>query len=120
MGLSILLKADANEYFCSSTNSVGFKILLHNPNDPPKIANFGSSIPIGYESNIIVTPKIAHASPTIRRMPTNVRECIFEDENFLTFYRIYSRVVSMAILWCFSEENVLFFLSLSQFSELYR
>lgn len=94
-GLSILLKADANEYFCSSTNSVGFKILLHNPNDAPKIANFGSSIPIGYESSIIITPKISQASPSIRRMPVNVRECLFEDENFLTFYRTYSRVVSI-------------------------
>lgn len=95
MGLQILLKADPAEYFCTSTNSVGFKLLLHNPNDAPKISAYGSAIPIGQESRIAITPKISQASPSIRRMPIPVRECLFEDENYLTFFRTYSRVVSI-------------------------
>lgn len=96
LGLTLILNANADDYHCSSTNSVGFKILLHNPNDAPKVASFGSSIPIGYESSITITPKISYASSAIRRMPISVRECLFEDESFLTFYRTYSRIVSVS------------------------
>lgn len=41
LGLSLILKTDKNDYFCSSTRSVGFKVLLHSPNDLPKVAHFG-------------------------------------------------------------------------------
>lgn len=52
MGLSIVLNADLDEYFCSSTNSYGFKVLLHNPVETPKLSNFGLLISPGEECKI--------------------------------------------------------------------
>lgn len=82
-----MLKEDTNDYFCSSTNSFGFKILLHSPNDLPKVSHYGVSIPTGYESRIAVSPTLAKATQAIRKLPIYTRQCIFEDENFLEFYR---------------------------------
>ncbi|OAD59290.1 Sodium channel protein Nach, partial [Eufriesea mexicana] len=43
-GLTLVLDADAEDYYCSSTASVGFKMLLHNPVETPKIAEFAFSV----------------------------------------------------------------------------
>lgn len=37
LGLSLILNVDYWEYFCSSTNSYGFKLLLHSPIESPNI-----------------------------------------------------------------------------------
>lgn len=41
LGLHLVLNADVPDYFCSSTNSFGFKILLHNPVEMPQISYYG-------------------------------------------------------------------------------
>lgn len=82
MDLSLILKADIQDYDCSSTRSYGFKVLLHNPNDLPRVAYYGVAMP--YRSD---TPILAEASDAISRVPKHIRNCIFENENFLQFYR---------------------------------
>lgn len=87
MGLSLILNADIHDYYCSSTRSYGFKVLLHNPNDLPRVAYYGVAIPVGYESRLVIEPVLAEASDAILRVPKRIRNCIFENENFLKFYR---------------------------------
>lgn len=120
MGLSLILNADVHDYYCSSTRSYGFKVLVHNPNDLPRVAYYGVgnnafsriclcvpfvllffgelqtlhtythtfvAIPVGYESRLVITPVLAEASDAILRVPKHIRNCIFENENFLKFYR---------------------------------
>lgn len=87
IGLTIVLNAEIGDYYCSCTNSYGFKILLHSPIETPRIAHFGSSLMSGYESRVIISPSISVATESIRKMPINVRRCLFEDENYLTYYR---------------------------------
>lgn len=87
MGLSLILNADVHDYYCSSTRSYGFKVLLHNPNDLPRVAYYGVAIPVGYESRLVIAPILAEASDAILRVPKHIRNCIFENENFLKFYR---------------------------------
>lgn len=87
LGLTLLLNADINEYYCSSTNSYGFKVLVHSPNDLPNIANYGTSVANGFESQLIITPTLSESSYSVRNIPFKVRQCIFEAENALTFYR---------------------------------
>ncbi|XP_055319534.1 pickpocket protein 28-like [Sitodiplosis mosellana] len=41
LGLYVMLNGDVSDYFCSSTSSAGFKILLHNPTETPRISDFG-------------------------------------------------------------------------------
>lgn len=87
MGLSLILKADVHDYYCSSTRSCGFKALLHNPNDLPRVAYYGVAIPVGFESRLVIAPILAEASNAIRKVPRHIRHCVFESENFLKFYR---------------------------------
>lgn len=87
MGLFIALNANRKEYYCSSTSSYGFKMLLHNPIESPKIAHYGTSVATGFETRVVITPILSHASNRIRGVPTAVRQCIFEDENNLTYFR---------------------------------
>lgn len=91
MGLTVLLNVHLDEYHCSTTNSAGFKVLLHNPTETPKIADYGFSITPGHETRVVVTPRIADASPLITRVPIRQRNCVFNDEGNLTYFRTYSR-----------------------------
>lgn len=90
-GLSLLLDVDVVNYYCSSTSSYGFKALLHSPIETPKITNFGFFISPGVESKVTATPKISEATDLIRRVPMQQRQCVFANENNLSYYRIYTK-----------------------------
>lgn len=90
MGLSVILYANVDDYHCSTTNSVGFKVLLHPPTETPKIADFGFTITPGFEFRVDVTPRIANASPQIRKVPYIQRQCFFANEGNLSYYRFHS------------------------------
>lgn len=87
MGLTLILNSDIKDYFCTSTKSYGFKILLNSPNDLPKVAHYGVAIPNGYETRIGIRPIISGASDAVRKIPKHFRQCIFDNENFLSYYR---------------------------------
>ncbi|XP_063697190.1 pickpocket protein 28-like [Culicoides brevitarsis] len=91
MGLSIMLNLDFDEYFCSSSNSYGFKVLLHNPAETPKISNFGLLLSAGMETRLLFSPVWYSASPSIKDIHQNVRQCIFENESKLDFFRVYTK-----------------------------
>lgn len=90
-GLSLLLDADIANYYCSTTNSYGFKILMHSPIETPQLSNFGFYISPGFETKVVVTPKISQATDLIRRVPIKQRQCKFANENNLSYYKIYSK-----------------------------
>lgn len=106
MGLSIMLNVDLQEYFCSSSNSYGFKVLLHNPVETPKISNFGMLLSPGQECElndekwIEIIPKTCFiparlqfspiwysASVSIKDITKGIRQCLFENESSLEFFR---------------------------------
>lgn len=87
MGLFIVLNAAVEDYYCSSTNSAGFKIHLHNPTETPKVASYGLSIDPGQETGIIITPRMASSSKLIRKHPQVKRQCIFANEANLSYFR---------------------------------
>lgn len=87
MGLTVLVNVHASDYYCSTTNSAGFKVLLHPPTETPKIADYGFAVAPGDESRIVITPQISDASPLIRTIPLSQRQCIFADEANLTYFR---------------------------------
>lgn len=87
LGLSLILNAAINEYYCSTTSSIGFKVVLHSPNELPEVSYYGLPTASGHESRIVATPVLSKASKAVRRMPMDIRQCIFENENFLSYYR---------------------------------
>lgn len=91
MGLTVMGSVHAKDYYCSSTNSAGFKVLMHPPTETPKIADFGQTIGAGRENHIIITPHMSDASKQIRAVPIKQRQCVFGDEMRLDYFRTYSR-----------------------------
>ncbi|XP_066582320.1 pickpocket protein 28-like [Prorops nasuta] len=90
-GLTLVLDAEISEYYCSTTASVGFKVVLHNPVETPKIADFAFAISPGEETRIVVTPRISSASRSILSIPLNKRKCFFNSERSLRYYRTYTQ-----------------------------
>lgn len=91
MGLTLIMNADVANYYCSSTSSSGFKVLLHSPIETPKMANFGFFVSPGMETKVVISPKISEASDLIRKVPIKQRQCIFANEANLSYYKIYSK-----------------------------
>jgi acid-sensing ion channel, other len=87
MGLSVILDANVNEYYCSSTDSSGFKILLHNPNETPKLANMAFFVSTGEETRVEVRPRISDATEHIRKVQIRHRQCVFASEANLSYFR---------------------------------
>ncbi|CAG5077424.1 Similar to ppk28: Pickpocket protein 28 (Drosophila melanogaster) [Cotesia congregata] len=90
-GLTLVLDTNIKEYYCSSTASVGFKLLLHNPVETPKMADFGFAISPGEETRIVITPRINTASLSILGIPRKKRKCFFNTERKLKYYRTYTQ-----------------------------
>ncbi|KAJ0173050.1 hypothetical protein K1T71_011226 [Dendrolimus kikuchii] len=89
-GLNLVLDANLAEYYCASTNSAGFKILMHNPTETPKIRNLGDIFGPGAEVRVAIHPKILDAQPALRSIDINKRVCLFSDEKELVFFRTYT------------------------------
>lgn len=66
-------------------------MLLHNPVETPKIADFGFAISPGKETRIVIRPTINSASRSIIRVPKKKRKCFFTSERTLRFYRTYTQ-----------------------------
>lgn len=98
MGLQLMLNADVADYYCSSTHSAGFKILLHSPNETPRISEFGMFVAPGRENRILVSPRINSASRLIRNINIEQRQCVFANEANLTYFRTYTRRVSTSLI----------------------
>lgn len=87
MGLHVVLNANIDEYYCSSTQSAGFKILLHSPVEKPLISNYGILVSPGVETRLIVQPRFGTASHRLRNIEVKKRVCLFADEKNLTYFR---------------------------------
>ncbi|KAF5271322.1 hypothetical protein FQA39_LY08120 [Lamprigera yunnana] len=92
LGLTIVLDAQLDAYYCSSSVGVGFKMLLHNPLETPKMADFALLLAAGLEARVIVRPKIYDATQSIRSINIQKRICYFTNERDLQFYRTYTEL----------------------------
>ncbi|XP_029404443.2 pickpocket protein 28 [Bactrocera dorsalis] len=91
LGLTVVLNSSASEYYCTKSKSVGFKILVHNPAELPRVTNYGFLVTAGREARIPIEPIYENAVPGIRSIRKEKRRCLFSDEGDLTYYRTYSR-----------------------------
>ncbi|KAL0277706.1 UNVERIFIED_CONTAM: hypothetical protein PYX00_004902 [Menopon gallinae] len=91
LGLTIVLDAELFDYYCSSTASVGFKVLLHSPVETPRVSEFAYFITPGDEARVEITPKISTTTPDLVNIPESKRRCVFTSERNLRFYRTYTQ-----------------------------
>ncbi|XP_049879674.1 pickpocket protein 28-like [Pectinophora gossypiella] len=89
-GLSLVVDANVAEYYCASTKSAGFKILLHNPTETPKIANLGEIYGAGIEARVAIQPRILDAQSALNTIDIRKRLCWFSSEKTLAFFRTYT------------------------------
>jgi acid-sensing ion channel, other len=69
----------------------GFKVLLHSPNEIPKVATNYFSIPLSQEVIFSVKPSMMTTSPKLQSYDPEIRQCFFEDEKKLQFFKLYTQ-----------------------------
>jgi hypothetical protein len=74
-----------------TTLLLNFQLLLHNPIETPKIADFGSLIAPGKEYRIKITPTISNSSKSLRSVKKSERQCAYSADRYLRFYRTYTQ-----------------------------
>lgn len=91
-GLSASLKLPGEnlEYFCSGPVQ-GFKILLHNPGEVPQLSKQYFRVPLQQEVLISVKPNVISTSEGLRYYAPNRRQCFFDSERQLRFFKIYTQ-----------------------------
>ncbi|XP_065173557.1 pickpocket protein 28-like [Atheta coriaria] len=90
LGLSVVLDANLNEYYCTTTSSIGFKALLSTPIESPKMADIGMLISPGEEIRVAIDVDIEDATTGVAGIHYSKRQCFFARERKLRFYRIYT------------------------------
>ncbi|XP_058977979.1 pickpocket protein 28-like [Musca domestica] len=91
LGLTIVLDAEVDQYNCSSTNSVGFKMTMHNPNERPNVREVGLLLAAGYETKARVRMEKLEADKKLHTVHLKHRQCEFQDEHELTYFATYTQ-----------------------------
>ncbi|BES98474.1 Amiloride-sensitive sodium channel [Nesidiocoris tenuis] len=91
LGLTIVADAEMQQYYCSSGNSKGFKILMSNPLETPKLMSFAVPLAPGSESKVIIVPKQVTSTKDLQSIAIEKRNCYFEAEKRLFFYKTYNQ-----------------------------
>lgn len=90
--LIVVLRLDSidEDYTCRGPVQ-GFKFLLHPPNEIPRVSTNYFSIPLDQEVIVSVKPNMMTTSPKLRSYKPEVRQCFFDGEKKLKFFRIYTQ-----------------------------
>lgn len=91
LGLSLILDVESEEYYCSASDSIGFKILLHNPLEVPNMREIGLLLSPGRETKIRIQPEKVESEKYLRFISKYSRKCLFENEERLEMYNEYTQ-----------------------------
>lgn len=86
MGITI----DDSQLYCSGF-APGFRLLLHLPDELPRLPDDFVFIPIEQEIFISVRPNVIATSRGLRRYPPTKRGCFFKSERQLRFFQTYGQ-----------------------------
>lgn len=91
-GLRIILSQPRSEinYLCSGPY-VGFKMLLHTPDEVPQVDKYYIHLPLDQEVLVKVAPRVVTTAAALRGYTPDQRQCFFESERKLLYYRRYSQ-----------------------------
>lgn len=91
LGLTITANIDSKEYYCSSSNGMGFKISLHSPTETPHIKEVGLFVAAGTETKMRITAVKSEADLKLRSMDKKYRQCLFDSEAELEYFSYYTK-----------------------------
>ncbi|VEN36620.1 unnamed protein product [Callosobruchus maculatus] len=87
-GLSIALKNDLEDYFYTSLETTGYKVLLFNPADyPDKISGSLNEIIVGFNKEVLIGLRVdvCQGSSALRQLPLSLRKCMFTTDSHTSF-----------------------------------
>lgn len=77
------------QYVCDLFD--GFKLTLTTPGETRKSTTYYFQIILSEQTEIFIKPKLITTSKSLRRYSPNQRQCFFNSERQLHFYRIYTQ-----------------------------
>ncbi|XP_045500213.1 pickpocket protein 28-like [Colias croceus] len=91
-GLTFLLttKQTDLDYLCKGPVQ-GFKILLHNPAELPRLSQQYFRSPLSQEVIVAVKPKMMTTSEGLRPYDPHRRQCYFPSERYLHYFKVYTQ-----------------------------
>lgn len=78
------------EYICQSLVP-GFKIYLHTPGEMPAMSRKSFRVPTMEEAELAITPTYVTTSASLRSYQPSQRQCYFNGERTLRFFKIYAQ-----------------------------
>lgn len=63
------------------------QMLLTSPIETPRVANYGFFVGVGTESRIVIDPQKIDSTLTLKNIDVKKRQCYFDSERYLQFYR---------------------------------
>jgi acid-sensing ion channel, other len=69
----------------------GFKVYFHLPNEVPHISKHYYLVPYKQIVNILISPNVIITAPDLRRFSAEKRQCYFNDERYLQFFKYYTQ-----------------------------
>ncbi|XP_017850493.1 pickpocket protein 28 [Drosophila busckii] len=91
LGLSLTLDVGADDYYCSSASSIGFKVALHSPNESPNVRETGFLLSPGLETKLRIEPAKMITELQLRQVQRRYRHCLFHDEGKLRYFVHYTQ-----------------------------
>lgn len=90
-GLYVLLKLNENDIdFVCRGQVQGFKVILHSPNELPRVSTNYFRVPLQQEVLVNVIPNIMTTSQALDGYKPERRLCYFEKERHLRFFKLYT------------------------------
>nr|CAI5868401.1 unnamed protein product [Callosobruchus analis] len=87
-GLSIALKNDLEDYFFTSLETTGYKVLIFNTADyPDKISGSFTEIIAGFNKEVLIGLRVdvCRGSSALRQLPLSLRSCMFSSDSRTSF-----------------------------------
>ncbi|XP_062557737.1 pickpocket protein 28-like [Armigeres subalbatus] len=101
-GLAIVLKTRQmdTEYLCEGPNK-GFKVSIHPPDEYWTMSNRFFRLPFQQALLLTVDPKLTTISQDLKKHHHTRRQCYFNDERYLKFFKIYN--TNNCLFECFAN-----------------
>ncbi|XP_047522137.1 pickpocket protein 28-like [Pieris napi] len=87
---SLMANVSDLDYACSGPVQ-GFKILLHNPAELPRLSEQFFRAPLSKEVIVAVKPKMMTTSEGLRSYDPERRQCYLQNERYLNYFKIYTQ-----------------------------
>ncbi|XP_055613090.1 pickpocket protein 28-like [Uranotaenia lowii] len=88
--ISLVSYLFGDNFFCNGPRD-GFRVLVHPPDEVPTLDHFSHRVAMRDTMSLTIKPHITETSPSLRYQAHEDRQCFFENERYLRFFKIYNQ-----------------------------